>query len=82
MILGNHAHHQQRYASGNEIQRFYARLARQYSVYDHTKFQHAIRKAVWDDDRNVWQLTVEDIRSGNTFTDEAEVFINCGGALK
>ena len=71
-----------RYASGQEIHAFYKSLAKEYGVYECTKFQHAIRRAEWSNLKNVWEITVENLQSGEIFVDEAEVFLNCGGALK
>ncbi len=71
-----------RYAPAAEIEAFYKGLAKEYDVYEHTKFRHAIRRAEWDKDENVWAITVENLETGEVFVDRAEVFLNLGGNLK
>lgn len=51
-------------------------------MYEHTKFRHAIRRAEWDNNTNVWAITVENLETGEIFVDHAEVFLNLGGNLK
>lgn len=71
-----------RYAPAAEIQEFYKGLAKEYGVYEHTKLRHAIRRAEWDNEANVWAITVENLETGEIFVDHAEVFLNLGGNLK
>jgi len=47
-----------------------------------TKFQHALRKATWDDESGRWILQVEDLVAKKTIEDRAEVVINATGFLK
>lgn len=70
------------YASGEEIRQWYQKLAKEYSVYEHTKFNHKVVGARWDENTQLWTVEVEDLITGSRFTDTAEVFINGGGALK
>jgi cation diffusion facilitator CzcD-associated flavoprotein CzcO len=70
------------YASGDEIEAFYQRLAKEYGVYQQTKFKHQIEGAVWDDEAGLWRITVKHLETGESFVDSAEVFVNCGGVLK
>jgi cation diffusion facilitator CzcD-associated flavoprotein CzcO len=70
------------YGSGDEIEAFYQRLAKEYGVYQQTKFKHQIEGAVWDDEAALWRITVRNLETGESFVDSAEVFINCGGVLK
>ncbi|CEN60361.1 hypothetical protein ASPCAL02802 [Aspergillus calidoustus] len=69
------------YASGEEIEAFYQRLAKEYGVYQQTKFKHQIEGAVWDDEAGLWRITVKHLETGESFVDSAEVFVNCGGVL-
>lgn len=46
------------------------------------KLGHQVTHASWDDDKGVWQVTVEDLKGGTTFVDTAEVLINNSGVLK
>lgn len=70
------------YAGGEEIRQWLQRQAKDYGVYEHAKFGHKVLGAEWNEDRGVWQVEVEDLATGSRFTDEAEVLLNGGGALK
>lgn len=51
-------------------------------MYEKTKFGHKVIKAEWNDNSSLWNVTVEDLATGKTFVDSAEVLINSGGVLK
>lgn len=70
------------YASGEEIWRWYKKLAEKYQVYEHTKFKHKVVGAEWSESEQIWQVEVEDLETGHSFIDKAEVLINGGGPLK
>lgn len=70
------------YAGGEEIWAWYAKLAREYGVYEKTRFRHRVTKAEWDEGRQVWDVTVEDLETGRVFVDSAEMLINGGGPLR
>lgn len=69
------------YAEGDEIKRWLQTQARDYELYENAKFEHEVQSAVWDDERGVWTVTVKNLKTGETVTDEAEVFINGSGSL-
>ncbi|KAH7350133.1 hypothetical protein B0T11DRAFT_290621 [Plectosphaerella cucumerina] len=69
------------YASGQEINEHYRSLAKEYGVYEHTKFRHKIVGAEWSPDEAAWRLSVEDLATGDQHVHVAEVFINSGGVL-
>lgn len=46
------------------------------------KLKHQVLGAEWDDERGVWDVTVKDLTTGNTFVDTAEILINGTGVLK
>jgi hypothetical protein len=46
------------------------------------KLRHRVTSATWNDDEGVWAVTVEDLQTGLTFVDTAEVLINNSGVLK
>lgn len=70
------------YASGEEIWKWYKKLAEEYEVYEHTKFKHQVAGAEWNEDEQVWKVEVENLGTGQKFVDTAEVLINGGGPLK
>ncbi|KAI5857328.1 FAD/NAD(P)-binding domain-containing protein [Durotheca rogersii] len=69
------------YASGEEICQWYQKLAREYGVYEHTKFNHKVVGAKWDDESQLWTVEVDNLAAGHRFTDTAEVLVNGGGPL-
>jgi hypothetical protein len=46
------------------------------------KLRHQVTSATWNDVEGVWAVTVEDLQTGLTFVDAAEVLINNSGVLK
>lgn len=70
------------YVGAEEIWDFYRKLAREYGVYEKTKFRHKVVGAEWDDDASVWRVSVENLDTGEIFQDQAEVLFNSGGILK
>ncbi|KIW13026.1 hypothetical protein PV08_08213 [Exophiala spinifera] len=69
------------YASGEEIWKFYKGLARDYGVYEKTRFRHKVVGATWNVENSEWELEVEDLESGTKVTDKVDVLINGGGSL-
>jgi hypothetical protein len=71
-----------RYAGAEEIWGFYRDRAREYKVYEKTKFEHQVVGAKWGEGEGKWTVEVKDEKTGEIVTDSAEILINCGGALK
>ncbi|OIW22564.1 FAD/NAD(P)-binding domain-containing protein [Coniochaeta ligniaria NRRL 30616] len=69
------------YAGGEEIWRWYKKLAGEYGVYERTRFKHKVVGAEWDEAAQLWKVEVENLETGKRFWDEAEVLINGGGPL-
>ncbi|KAK7427365.1 hypothetical protein QQZ08_006134 [Neonectria magnoliae] len=69
------------YASGDEIRRWLKTQAKDYGLYEHAKFNHKIIGAEWNEEKGVWRGEVQDLQTGTTFIDEAEVLLNGGGSL-
>ena len=44
--------------------------------------KHLVTGAYWDDDSGLWEVHIEDMRSGAKFIDHADVLINGSGLLK
>jgi cation diffusion facilitator CzcD-associated flavoprotein CzcO len=70
------------YARGDEIWSWYKKLAGDYGVYDHAKFNHRVIGATWREQEQIWTVEVEDLATGSKFFDSAEILINGGGQLK
>lgn len=70
------------YASGEEIWRWYKKLAEEYGVYEHAKFRHKVTAAEWNETKQIWEVQVEDLQTGRVFVDTAQMLINGGGPLR
>lgn len=62
------------YASGPEIQLYLKNMAKKYGVYDYCKFNHRFVEAHWLEDECLWEVTFEDIPSGQVSFTEALCF--------
>lgn len=71
-----------RYAGSEEIWKFYRDRAEEYKVYEHTKFNHTVIGAEWNEDAGKWTVKAEDLATGKIVETSAEVVINCAGVLK
>jgi cation diffusion facilitator CzcD-associated flavoprotein CzcO len=68
------------YAGQAEIYRYINRVVDDYDVRKHIQTKHTVTKAVWDERVSKWNLSVEDGRTGETFTDVAD-FVYYGPGL-
>lgn len=46
------------------------------------RLSHEIIGAAWDSNKGVWEVKIKDLKTGDVFTDTAEIIINGGGVLK
>ncbi|RFU27187.1 hypothetical protein B7463_g9146, partial [Scytalidium lignicola] len=69
------------YVGAEEIWNFYRDRAQEYGVYEHTKFNHKVVGAEWNEEAGMWTVRVENVLTGKILEDSAEVVINCTGAL-
>jgi cation diffusion facilitator CzcD-associated flavoprotein CzcO len=72
----------QAYVGSPEIFDYFQGRAKEFGVYELVRLNHAVRKATWDDVQGKWRVEIEDLKTQQTFIDEAEVLINSGGFLK
>ncbi|KAJ9623816.1 hypothetical protein H2204_011002 [Knufia peltigerae] len=71
----------QAYVSSRELFDYYKGRAVAYGVFDHLFLNHMVTGAKWEGNKGTWAIEVTDTQTGNSFTDEAEIFINAGGFL-
>ncbi|KAK2811062.1 hypothetical protein FQN50_002397 [Emmonsiellopsis sp. PD_5] len=69
------------YAGAEELWNFYRDRAEEYGVYEHTKFEHQVSGATWNEDSGKWGVKVENLKTGEMVEDSADVVINCAGVL-
>lgn len=66
----------QMYAAGEEMLGYQKAMAKEFGLYDHTKFNSEIVEARWNDDEAYWELK---LRNGDVYT--ADVFVPAWGQL-
>lgn len=54
----------------------------EYGLEKYMKLNHQVLQAVWDEASGVWNVTVKNLLTGETFVDQAEVLVNGSGVLK
>ncbi|KAL5340957.1 hypothetical protein BJX70DRAFT_406699 [Aspergillus crustosus] len=68
------------YATSQQIHEYMHGVADKYDCNQYIKYQHAIKSAVWSEEKSKWDLQVEK-SDGSIIKDEVDVFINAGGVL-
>lgn len=69
------------YVGAEELFDYFKGRAIAYGVHDHLHLQHRVTSANWNEETGKWKIKVEDLSTGATKTDEAEILINAAGFL-
>lgn len=69
------------YSSAEEIWQYFKDVATKYDLEKYVKFEHKIKLAKWNEERGVWDLTVQ-APDGSEFMDYCEILVNGSGVLK
>jgi cation diffusion facilitator CzcD-associated flavoprotein CzcO len=69
------------YAPAAEIQAYLERVAKKFSADRFIKLQHEIKGCAWDDKLAKWNVEVQNLATGETFKDQADVLISARGNL-
>lgn len=70
------------YSYSPEIWRYLKDIEEENDFIDkYIKLRHQIERAEWDEEAGLWRFEVKNLKTGETYTDEAEYFINAGGVL-
>ncbi|KAF7960488.1 hypothetical protein EAE96_000168 [Botrytis aclada] len=69
------------YAPAPEIRQYLEDVVKRFSVDRFIKCSHKVVGAQWDDKKAKWKVRVENLETGETFTDEADVVISARGTL-
>ncbi|KAF2465279.1 FAD/NAD(P)-binding domain-containing protein [Lindgomyces ingoldianus] len=69
------------FASGKEIQGYFEDFAERHGSKKYMKLNSKIVEARWDDTEGIWNITLENQVTKNTFKDWAHVFVNGTGIL-
>lgn len=70
------------YVGALELFEYFKDRAIEYGVYNFVHFNHRVNSATWNKGAGKWVVQIENLVSGNTITDEAEVLISAVGFLK
>lgn len=66
-------------ATGPELRAYLARVAADYDLLDKMAFRSAVERAVWDEERGRWVLSVRDLDKGTTYTHECQFLFSGTG---
>ncbi|KAI9371751.1 hypothetical protein BJX61DRAFT_548104 [Aspergillus egyptiacus] len=69
------------YASSKEIFNYFDTFARKYGLRQYCRIRHQVVGAVWSDAKGGYDVRVQDLESGQEFTDSCDILINAGGIL-
>jgi cation diffusion facilitator CzcD-associated flavoprotein CzcO len=69
------------YAPAAEIQAYLERVSKKYSTDRFIKLQHEIKECRWDDKSAEWNVTVENLATGELIHDRSDVLISARGNL-
>ncbi|EXJ96239.1 hypothetical protein A1O1_01365 [Capronia coronata CBS 617.96] len=69
------------YASAQEIHRYWKKVVAKYNCMRHIKLNHKIASAAWNEAGGKWEVQVQNLETGETFTDVCDVLVSATGAL-
>ncbi|KAH8890173.1 FAD/NAD(P)-binding domain-containing protein [Thozetella sp. PMI_491] len=69
------------YSYANEIWNYLRDVVNQHDLEKHMKLNHEVTHAAWDDASGVWNVSVKNLLTGETFVDTAEILVNGSGVL-
>ncbi|KAK0751690.1 hypothetical protein B0T18DRAFT_403175 [Schizothecium vesticola] len=69
------------YAPGAEIRKYLEDVAEKYGATRFIKTRHEVKHAAWDDEQKLWKIKVQNLLTGDTIEDSANVFITARGQL-
>ncbi|XXG97109.1 hypothetical protein Hte_003404 [Hypoxylon texense] len=69
----------EQFAQGPEIRSYWQGLARKYDVYKYLKPSHRVDELRWDETKSVWNVKVQNLNTGETFTQEFDFVLTAIG---
>ncbi|KAM3413971.1 hypothetical protein BST61_g10638 [Cercospora zeina] len=64
---------------GQEIQEYLDGVATKYDLRSKTRFGSEVKSCIWDGDRQLWTLSIQDLSTGETYSHRSRiVFSSCG----
>lgn len=71
----------QYYSSGGEIWKYFKHIAVKYDAEKYITFNTKLVEGRWQPEKNMWKATLQNVKTGEIFTDECNVLIGCHGIL-
>ena len=71
-----------RYAPAAENLEYIRTVTAENGLYRYMRFQHEILQASWTDDEAMWTLSVKDLKSGASFEDKVDLFLELNGPVR
>ncbi|KXJ87219.1 putative flavin-binding monooxygenase [Microdochium bolleyi] len=65
----------------DEILAYFHGVAARFDLPKHTRLQCAVEKAVWDEKRQIWSVTIRDVAGKRTFQRTCKALVSAVGAL-
>ena len=69
------------YASSAEIEAYFVRTAKKYSVDRFVKLRHQVEECRWDATEGKWHVRVKDLVNDRSFQDTADILVSARGGL-
>ncbi|TLD31411.1 hypothetical protein PspLS_01743 [Pyricularia sp. CBS 133598] len=69
------------YASSKEIFKYFKDFSIKYDLEKFIQLRHQVVGAQWDESKGLWNVSVKNLETGDTFQSQARVLINAGGIL-
>ncbi|KAJ5439050.1 uncharacterized protein N7458_010048 [Penicillium daleae] len=69
------------YATSPEIHQYWKRVVEKYGCMKHIKLKQQVEGVTWDEKSSKWNVQIQDLDSGSTYNDRADVLIQATGAL-
>ncbi|EED17180.1 dimethylaniline monooxygenase, putative [Talaromyces stipitatus ATCC 10500] len=81
LTFAPNTHWSEYYSSGAEIRQYYERLVKEFGVDDHLYLKHEVLSTIWSDDIKQWVVKVQNLTTGDIFTETSDFFISAAGRL-
>lgn len=70
------------FAGAQEIEKYLCTVCEEEEMGSSIKTSHEVKKAVWDDEKAVWELEVQNLETGERFSDYGHFLLDATGILK
>ncbi|EQB53512.1 hypothetical protein CGLO_06760 [Colletotrichum gloeosporioides Cg-14] len=71
----------QRFAEQPEILQYLHDTADKFGIRPHVQLNTEVVKATWVSEKNLWRVDLKDMKTGHTFSSEAEMLVSCVGTI-